>query len=196
MAGPTCRGWFQDRLSWTRRVALGSLGLAAQLTCPPAGAQAVVEQTSAHPVGKKVVETRPKVVPYEEGKAIPSGYVVQKQPRTSLLLAGGIVLAAGYGASYVIGAVHNGRLLSAGEAPSLAYYTLYIPVAGPLVGLQTIEPNTAESVALITSAALQIGGGVAVLVGLGTHDKRLVRVGGVDLGVGVSAGRATLVGHF
>jgi len=142
------------------------------------------------------VEPRPKVLPYEEGKAIPSGYVVQKQPRTSLLVAGGIVLAAGYGASYVIGAVHNGRLLGAGEAPSLAYYTLYIPVAGPLVGLKTIEPNTVEAVALITSAALQIGGGVAVLVGLGTHDKRLLRVAGVDFELRVSASRATLVGQF
>ncbi len=149
-----------------------------------------------HPAGKKAVETRPRFAPYEEGKAIPAGYVVQKQRRTSLLLAGGVVLAVGYGASYVIGAVNNGRLLSAGEAPSLAYYTLSIPVAGPLVGLKTIEPNTAEAVALITSAALQIGGGVAVLVGLTTHDKRLVRGGGVDLGLRVSAGRATLVGHF
>ena len=159
----------------------------ADSEAPEPSAPAVIEERD---------DDRPWHLPYVEGQTIPPGYAIQKQRRTGVLIGGGAALAVGYAASYVIGAVVNGRHLAKGEIPSVAYYTLYIPIAGPFIGLETIGPNTAEAVALIASAALQIAGGTTVIVGLTTHDKRLVRTAGVDLELGLAPGGAALLGRF
>ena len=101
---------------------------------------------------------------------------------TGLLIAGGVTFFAGYGAVYGVGALVTTRLHLDGKSlETVDYYPLYIPFAGAFVGLATTSPTATEAAALITCGSVQIAGGALFLAGLLAEEKRLVKLGGVEL---------------
>jgi hypothetical protein len=138
----------------------------------------------------------PPFLPYDQGDPVPPGYIVQKERRTGLMIAGGITFFAAYGSVYAVAAINNGRNAVNGEL-ELTYYPLYIPFAGPFIGLATVEPNTPETLALVASGVVQAAGATIFFVGLVTHDLRLMRVSDdVVLDLRLSPSTLGLTGTF
>ncbi|HEY3494197.1 MAG TPA: hypothetical protein VGK73_05910 [Polyangiaceae bacterium] len=132
-------------------------------------------------------DTRPPILPYEDGLPVPAGYEVVDRPVTGLITAGAIGMATSYGAGVVVAATQgfkNGTVF------------LTLPILGPWIAVATRKyectnstKNVAEAkqcvnaavgeVQLITFMAVdgiaQLATGFVMVAGLVSKKKALLR---------------------
>jgi hypothetical protein len=120
---------------------------------------------------------------YQEGQPIPPGYALRSQFRTELLIAGGVGAWGGYIAASAIAWIGvrtqcelKGKFLNCPDG--LGYYPLNIPLAGPVIGIYTLETTGAETAGLIALSALQGVGLTLVVAGFALPRKYLARTAG------------------
>ncbi|NUQ73118.1 MAG: hypothetical protein HUU21_06150 [Polyangiaceae bacterium] len=126
---------------------------------------------------------RPIRLDYTNGDPIPPGYAVRSEFRTELLIAGGLGAWGGYIAASAIAWIGvrtqcelKGELAHCQNG--LGYYPLNIPLAGPIVGIFTLETTASETAGLIALSSLQAAGVALIAAGFALPRKHLVRTAG------------------
>jgi hypothetical protein len=171
--------------------ALPAYGQADPAAAPETSAPATVPEPVSEPApAPEKAAALPKQPPpgpirlnYQEGQPIPPGYALRSEFRTELLIAGGLGAWGGYIAASAIAWVGvrtqcelKGKFLNCPEG--LGYYPLNIPVAGPAIGIYTLETNAAETAGLIALSAVQVVGLAVIVAGFALPRKHLARTAG------------------
>lgn len=117
-------------------------------------------------------EGSPEELPYDMGQPVPPGYRIEIRTRTGLVAAGAAVAAGAYGAGAYFG---YGLRDDPSIYPRHASDIAFVPVIGAFA-FATHNPG-GLAWAWVASGAAQLGGLVAVVVGLTNKSRVLVRSG-------------------
>jgi hypothetical protein len=149
----------------------------------PVPASAPVSEPATAKAAAPPKQPGPIRLDYQEGQPIPPGYALRSEFRTELLIAGGLGAWGGYIAASAIAWIGvrtqcelKGKFFNCPEG--LGYYPLNIPLAGPVIGIYTLETTGAETAGLIALSALQGVGLTLVVAGFTLPRKRLARTAG------------------
>ncbi len=119
----------------------------------------------------------------------PDGYALDADINGALLGAGIGLFAGAYLSSVLVGVVAQKAANPSDWSP------LYVPVAGPLVAIQTLEANAVGTGALIGDAVMQTAGVLAFVMAFVDEEYKIVRYGGVELTPALGSG-AGVSGRF
>ena len=129
---------------------------------------------------------------WEEGDPIPPGYREDTRIRKGLVIGGSVTLGSLWVISIIFGAAGasieqtdedlNGD--TNGITPE-DWYVLMVPVAGPFIGIATLEPEGAGTAFLILDGVAQAGGLAMLIAGLAARETyiRPVPYGEIDVRV-------------
>jgi hypothetical protein len=122
---------------------------------------------------------------YKKGQPIPPGYSLRSEFRTELLIAGGLGAWGGYIAAAAIAWIGvrtqcelKGKLGYCEEG--LGYYPLNLPLAGPIVGIYTLDTDGPKTAGLIALSAVQVVGLGVIVAGFAFPRKHLARTAGTN----------------
>lgn len=113
---------------------------------------------------------------WDPDQPTPAGYNRNTHINGRLLGTGIGLFTAGWLTSAVVGAVGASGQDNGGERKPKDWTPLYIPVAGPFMGLQTLRPSTAGTGALMLGGVVQAVGVLGIALGIADQRVRLVRV--------------------
>jgi hypothetical protein len=150
---------------------------------------------------------------WEEGDPIPDGYQPESRIRKGLVIGGAVTLGASWLVTVVITAAGQSIQAADDELVEAAggdadadgrtaddWSVLYIPVAGPFVGVATLDASGGGLAVLLIDGVVQTGGLAMLIAGLAAQETRLVRIGDAEVRVApvANAGEASLglVGRF
>jgi hypothetical protein len=145
------------------------------------------------------VSAGPDVLDYEEGDAIPAGYARDTRIRKGLVIAGAVTFgvswlaAAGAALRFTEEREEEGRYHEPNAPPEAV---LYIPLAGPWIGLGTLDPERGMAAALVVDGIAQAGGLAMLIAGVAAKRTVLVKSPGAELGVSPTAGGVRFDGKF
>lgn len=105
----------------------------------------------------------------------PDGYVLDSDINGALLGAGIGLFAGAYLTSVLVGVVAQKADNPTDWSP------LYVPVAGPLVAIKTLEANPVGTGVLIGDAVMQIAGVLSFVMAFVDEEHKIVRYGGVEV---------------
>jgi hypothetical protein len=144
----------------------------------------------AAPQGPYVIED------WEEGDPIPDGYQPESRIRKGLVIGGAVTLGALWVLTIVIAAAGQSIEATDDELTTAVggdpeadgrtegdWAVLYIPVAGPFVGIATLDASGGGLAILIIDGVAQTGGLAMLIAGLAAQETRLVRIGGAEITV-------------
>jgi hypothetical protein len=112
----------------------------------------------------------------------PKGYVLHSDMNTKLLGGGVGLLGAGYLAAVLAGAVGSGT------ESRREWWPLFVPVAGPLIAMSTLEPSAAGTGLLVGDAVFQLGGVLGIALSFVDREHKIIRVAGAELEPATTAG--------
>lgn len=154
-----------------------------------ADADSDVDAPPAPPVASAKAEAdladmeAPRFLSYEPGDTIPPGYVKDRRMRTGLIIGGAVTLGVGWLAAAAAASAmmnqdedfhrNSDAFDDFEDVPGEA--VLYIPIAGPFIALDTVNPNGASMALLVANGVMQVGGLITLIVGLADRDEVLVR---------------------
>jgi hypothetical protein len=118
----------------------------------------------------------PKTMDYEDGDPVPPGYHVDTRIRKGLVIGGAVT----FGTVYLLTALTAAAVQSTddafgGSSTSDDVTPLYIPVAGPFIGMATMDAEGAGVFALAVVGVVQAGGLAMFIAGLAAPKTELVR---------------------
>ena len=176
---------------------------------PAAAAPAAVPTAEAEPVSTDaavVVSYGPRVLDYEEGDHIPDGYVKDRRMRTPLVVGGAVTLgltwlaSCGAAAYFIWNDRRDQEPLVDGFNDIPGEAALAIPLAGPFVAIDTVNPNPAGMALLVADGVIQLGALTMLITGLAAKETVLVRTEVTDIALlpsaGPSQGGMSLSGTF
>ncbi len=122
-------------------------------------------------------DTRPRIMDYEDGEAVPSGYHVRTKLRTGLIGGGAGLLGGLWALSFIVGLAGDGATYN-GDG---GWAALYIPVVGPWAAMATLHADSGGAAFLALDGLGQLGGATMMVLGFVLPRKQLVRddVGGI-----------------
>jgi len=135
---------------------------------PPPGYDALPPPKKRRPRGP------PKTLPYEEGRPAPDGYHKGTRIRLPLVIAGASAAGGFYFASIFV-ALASRFLIGFAGPNGNNYLPLMIPVAGPFIGMRTIDPSPAGTFALAVLGGGQIAGIGLLISGFAARETRWIR---------------------
>jgi hypothetical protein len=165
---------------------------------PPAPAPVAAPVAPAPPV--PVAPVGPAVLDYDDGMAIPAGYHLVTRSQPEYTWGGFAVFGLSYGTAVYVASIVTSISSSSDNKKA---NVLFVPVAGPFLGISAFKSSGAGTFWLATWGLAQAGGLVAMIYGLTTPKKSLWRndiVGKLDVTpfvAGVAGGPGlTLSGAF
>ena len=133
-------------------------------------------------------DTRPRVLDYEDGEPIPSGYHVRSKVRTGLIGGGAGMLGGMWLVSTLMGLVGDGW----NDPGDGGWAALYIPVVGPFAAIATLHADSTGAAFLALDGLVQVGGAAMIVLGVALPKKTLIRD---DLGKSTLTLRPVLTGN-
>lgn len=118
-------------------------------------------------------------MPYQDGYLVPPGYHVETRMRRGPVIAGAVMLGAGYGIAAAVGAS------SVGESSEDELLPLFIPIVGPFITVGSLDFSgdfgglgfILIGLPLILDGLLQAAGAIALTAGITSPKQVLVRDG-------------------
>jgi hypothetical protein len=117
----------------------------------------------------------PKKLDYDEGQPIPAGYHLRTGMRTGMVIGGGALLGAWWIVSILSGAT-LGAVDDANHKHTERSAILFVPVAGPWIGMSTLHPDSAT--ATFGLGVLGVGqtlGAALLIAGIAIPKTELIR---------------------
>ncbi len=143
----------------------------------------------------------PDVLDYEDGAAVPPGYIKATRARRGLIIGGAVT----FGVTYLLAAAYGAFLLEPngyedgyGATPSRdGAEALFVPVAGPFIALGTMETERGEAAALVVGGVAQASGFALLAAGIFSKSTVLVKTdGGVAITPTVTPRGVGIAGAF
>lgn len=126
----------------------------------------------AYPSPYPYQQSSPGVLDYHEGEAIPAGYHLVEKPRRDWMYGGLAFFGLTYGIAFYVASLGDA---AAGRNGSASTDVLYIPVAGPILGIRSFNAEGAGTFWLLVWGTAQAAGLGASIYGATTPRRLLYR---------------------